>query len=167
MTYNTDLPPLIIPLGQESHAKALELAAEQSTPSDSGGWRASAIGKRVYLNALAVYGVHSFLQWVEIETDLNMSDSLNLFLSSLLDTADLVLPGIGRLECCPVLPGETACRLVVECQEDLIGYGAVRFGSRLDSVQLLGFTPAVDVALEQEELSLGSPVARRVWALPK
>jgi hypothetical protein len=55
-----------------------------------------------------------------------------------------------------VLPCETVCRLPAVGTEDLIGYVAVQFGLRLDSVQLLGFALAVDVALEQEELSLGS-----------
>lgn len=145
MTYSTELPPLIVSLNREAHEKALEFAANQSTPE---------LGKRVYLNTLAVYAVHSFLKWMEIETDLSASDSWNPFLGRILDTADLVLPGLGRLECCPVLPEDSTCTLPWLQTEDLIGYVAVQFSYALDSVKLLGFAPAVDVSEQQEQLPL-------------
>lgn len=71
----------LVSLNREAHEKALEFAVNQSTPE---------LGKRVDLNTLAVYAVHSFLGWMEIETDLNASDSWNPFLGSIVDTADML-----------------------------------------------------------------------------
>ena len=135
MTNKTSLPPVIVPLEAQAHHWASNLATEQSTPEN---------GKRVYLNALAVYAVHQFLEWLEIETDLSAGESGNPYLCGLLDTADLWLPKLGRrLECRPVLLGEIAFTLPTETTTDLMGYVAVQFEESLDQVQLLGFAPAV------------------------
>lgn len=60
------------------------------------------------------------------------------------------MPNIGKLECRPVLPGETALVLPPEVTEDRIGYVAVQFNQKLDQVQLLGFSPAI-ASLEPPE----------------
>jgi hypothetical protein len=60
------------------------------------------------------------------------------------DVADLALPGIGKLECRPVLLGETACYFPPEVTENRIGYIGVQFGEILSEVKLLGFARAVD-----------------------
>ncbi len=127
---STETPLLSVPLGREAHRQASQFAAEQATPQK---------GKRVYLNTLAVYAVHSYLKWLQIESDLSQSESWHPGLQALFDVADLVLPGIGKLECRPVLPGETTFSLPPEVTEDRIGYVAVLFSERLDEVQLLGF----------------------------
>lgn len=134
MTSMTESIPLMVPLDAEAHRLAAELAAEQSTPKK---------GKQVYLNSMAVYAVRSYLQGMEWETDLHGGDSWSPYLSGLLDATDLVLPGKGRLECRPVLPGETTFTLPMDVPEDLIGYVAVQLEEPLDLVQLLGFFPAV------------------------
>jgi hypothetical protein len=130
-----EIPLLTVPLELKAHALARQLAAVQSTVQK---------GKRVYLNALAVYAVHSYLKWLQIETDLNSSDSFNPAKTALANVADLVIPGIGSLECSPVLPGETTIFLPEEVIENRIGYVGVQFSDRLDSVQLLGFAPILD-----------------------
>jgi len=130
-----ELPLLTVPLDLKAHQMARQLAAVQSTVQK---------GKRVYLNALAVYAVHSYLKWLQIETDLNSSDSFNPAKTALANVADLVIPGIGSLECRPVLPGETTIFLPEEVIENRIGYVGVQFSDRLDSVQLLGFAPSLD-----------------------
>lgn len=133
MTYGTEIPS-IISLGQEAHHLAKDLAAEQSTPQ---------VGKRVYLNTLAVYAGDSYLRSMGIETNLTAGDSWKPGLCGLLDAADLVLPRVGaRLECRPVLPEETDVTLPITAAEDLIGYLAVQFSNDLSEVQLLGFAPA-------------------------
>lgn len=55
-----------IPLGSEAHKWAQQFATEQTTPQK---------GKKVYLNTLAVYAVHTYLSWFQIETNLAQSDS--------------------------------------------------------------------------------------------
>ncbi|HAA27841.1 MAG TPA: hypothetical protein DCE56_09480 [Cyanobacteria bacterium UBA8553] len=149
MTYRTDLPPLIVAIQPEAHRVAMELAAAQSTPKKR---------QRVYLNTLAVSEVHSYLEWMEFETDLSGGDSWNPYLCGLLDAADLILPRIGRLECRPVLPGENAFRLPIDVPEDLIGYIAVQFEENLDQVKLLGFIPFDENLPEQIPIASVQPL---------
>ncbi|HEY9819774.1 MAG TPA: DUF1822 family protein [Candidatus Sericytochromatia bacterium] len=134
---------LSVPLCKNAHRWAEQFAAEQATPEK---------GKQVYLNTLAVYAVHSYLQWLSVETALNQSDSWHPGLRAIFDVADLVLPNIGKLECRPVLPGETAFVLPSEVIQDRIGYVAVQFNQQLDSVQLLGFAAAFAIAQVPERL---------------
>lgn len=141
-----------IPLGQEAHAIARQFATEQTTPQK---------GKQIYLNTLAVYAVYSYLKWLRIDTALQAGDSWHSLKRALFDVADLVLPNIGRLECRPVLPGETAISLPPEVMENRIGYVAVQFSERLNEVQLLGFveTVAISSALQQIPLTSLKPVS--------
>jgi hypothetical protein len=140
-----ELPLLTVPLELKAHEMARQLAAVQSTVQK---------GKRVYLNALAVYAVHSYLKWLQIETDLNSSDSFNPAKTALANVADLVIPGIGSLECRPVLPGETTIILPEEVIESRIGYVGVQFSDRLDSVQLLGFAPTLDSSNPPQQIAV-------------
>ena len=140
-----ELPLLTVPLELKAHELARQLAAVQSTVQK---------GKRVYLNALAVYAVHSYLKWLQIETDLNYSDSFNPAKTALANVADLVIPGIGSLECRPVLPGDTTIFLPEEVIENRIGYVGVQFSDRLDSVQLLGFAPTFDSSNPPQQIAV-------------
>jgi hypothetical protein len=141
----TEIPLLTVPLELKAHEMARQLAAVQSTVQK---------GKRVYLNALAVYAVHSYLKWLQIETDLNYSDSFNPAKTALANVADLVIPGIGSLECRPVLPGDTTIFLPEEVIENRIGYVGVQFSDRLDSVQLLGFVPSLDSSNPPQQIAV-------------
>lgn len=136
---------LSVPLGQDAHTIAEQFAAEQATPEK---------GKQVYLNTLAVYAVHSYLKWLPVETALTQGDSWHPGLRAMFDVADLVLPNIGKLECRPVLPSETAFGLPPEATTDRLGYVAVQFNRQLDSMQLLGFVPASVVAEPPEKIRL-------------
>jgi hypothetical protein len=124
---------LSVPLPKNAHRWAEEFAAQQDTPQK---------GKQVYLNTLAVYAVHSYLKWLNVETALNQGDSWHRGLRAIFDVADLVLPDIGKLECRPVLPGEVAIVLPPSMTQDRIGYIGVQFSQKLDYVELLGFIPA-------------------------
>ena len=135
---------LEIPLEQTARNLALQFASEQANPLK---------GKRVYFNTLAVWAVNYFLKWMELETDIDGGDSWNPAMRPILDVADLVLPGIGKIECCPVMLGETAISLP-EVRENRIAYLAVGFAEPFDKVKLLGFIPAVEIVDETEEISL-------------
>ena len=140
-----ELPLLTVPLELKAHEMARQLAAVQSTVLK---------GKRVYLNALAVYAVHRYLKWLQIETDLEGSDSFNQVKTALANVADLLITGIGSLECRPVLPGETSIFLPEEVIENRIGYVGVQFSDRLDSVQLLGFAPTFDSSNPPQQIAV-------------
>lgn len=125
---------LSVPLPKNAHRWAEEFAAQQDSPQK---------GKQVYLNTLAVYAVHSYLKWLNVETALNQGDSWHRGLRAIFDVADLVLPGVGKLECRPVLPGEVAIVLPPSMTPDRIGYVGVQFSQQLDYIELLGFAPAI------------------------
>jgi hypothetical protein len=138
---STDTPLLTVPLGREAHATArqftaeiLQLVAEQDRHQ---------VAKRVYLNTLAVYAVHSYLTWQAYETDITQGDRWHPVLRARWDVADLVITGIGKLECRPVWEEETVLTLPTEVTSDRIGCIAVQFGEQLNSGKLLGFAPAV------------------------
>lgn len=142
---NTQPHILSVPLPQNAHRWAEEFAAEQDNPQK---------GKQVYLNTLAVYAVHSYLKWLNIETALNQGDSWHRGLRAIFDVADLVLPGVGKLECRPVLPGEVATVLPATMTQDRIGYVAVQFNQQLDYVKLLGFVPITVMAESPQILEI-------------
>lgn len=131
---STHTPLLTVPLSHDAHTWARQFAAEQSNPHH---------GKRVYLNTLAVYAVHTYLRWIRIVTDLSQGDSWQLPLQAVLDVADLVIPNVGKLECRPILPEATVCPLPPETLDQRIGYIGVQFQTQLDAVQLVGFVPAI------------------------
>ena len=144
MVNSMDTYLLEIPLEQTARNLALQFASEQANPQK---------GKRVYFNTLAVWAVNYFLEWMELETDIDGGDSWHPGMRAILDVADLVLPGIGKIECCPVMLGETAISLP-EVRENRIAYLAVGFAEPFDKVKLLGFIPAVEIVDETEEISL-------------
>jgi hypothetical protein len=135
MTTLAQLKPVVISLGAEAHHWAKTFAVEQVTPECQ---------RRVYIDTLAVYAVHSFLRWMEVETDLEASESWNRLLGDLEEGADLVLPPLGTLECCTLLPGETSCTVPRVSIRERIGYVLVQFEQNLGQVQILGFVPPLD-----------------------
>lgn len=109
--------------------------------------------QQVYRNTLAVLAVNTFVQELRYKTDLDAGESWHPVLRMFHNVADLVLPGIGKIECCPVMLGETAISLP-QVRENRIAYLAVGFAEPFDKVKLLGFIPAVEILEETEEISL-------------
>ena len=144
---NTTETPFLVPLGKEAHQAASQLAIEQSTPQK---------GKRVYLNTLAVFTVHTYLKWLQIETDFSLSETWKSSLAAAFYATDLVIPGIGKLECHPILPGETNLTLNPTINTDLIGCIAVKFDENLDKGQLLGFISALEASEFPEQISISN-----------
>ncbi|MCC3582667.1 DUF1822 family protein [Microcoleus sp. PH2017_30_WIL_O_A] len=142
---NIDNSELTIQLSKQAHQDAHKFASQQSTPEKV---------KQVYTNTLAVYAVRHFLQWLGIETDLSAGDSWHPVIRCFNDVADLVIPNLGKLECRPVLPGQTAISIPSEVTEDRIAYIAVQFQEQLNEVQLLGFYPAIDPQSPPETIEI-------------
>lgn len=132
---------LPVPLTLQAHHTALMFYQQHSEAQKA---------KQVYLNTLAIAAVRSYLSWLGIASDLQASDSWNSALQALADVADLEIPGQGKLECRPVLPGATVCYVAPETWSNRIGYIAVLFDADLQTATLLGFVPSVDT----EELPL-------------
>ena len=158
MTNNKFSVPTIL-LAQKAHSLAQQFAREQATPQQ---------GKRVYLNTLAVYAVHTHLHRLNIATDLSRSDSWTPGPRALFQPADVLLPGMGKLECCPVLPGKTQMALP-EIADDRLGYIAVQFSDRLDEVQLIGFVAAQNISADVVDWAIANlqPVSQLLDWLPQ
>ncbi|NEQ83290.1 MAG: DUF1822 family protein [Moorea sp. SIO2I5] len=133
-----NIEPFEVPLDIKAHGLAKKFSDEQST---------SQKGQLVYFNTLAVYAVNTYLKWIGIETDLRQSESWNPFIRYQGNVADLVIPGIGILECRPFILGESVIHLppeATEDREDRIGFVAVQFYECLDQAIILGFVKAVE-----------------------
>jgi hypothetical protein len=99
-------------------------------------------GKQVYLNTLAVYALHYYLAQHGIESDLEQSQSWYPHALSAPNAADLLVSGVGRVECRPVLlPSATAFAIPDTAWEDRVAYVAIGIDERLDRVHLLGYLP--------------------------
>ena len=125
---------LTMPITLKAHQQAQQFWQQQPNTQAA---------QQVYLNALAVQAVQSYLSWFGIVTDLEASDSWNPAIQSLANTADLVVTGVGKLECRSVLPEADVCEIPPEVCCDRIGYVAVQFNSELSEATLLGFVPTV------------------------
>lgn len=132
---------LPLPIAQASWRTAQAFASQQPT---------SAKAAQVRQNTLAVLTVNDYLQLMEIPTDLRVGDSWNPVMRLCADVADLEVVGGGRLECRPVSPDATTCRVPPETWEDRIGYVAVELDEATQTAQVLGFVPTV----QQEEFPL-------------
>jgi Protein of unknown function (DUF1822) len=141
----TQSEPIIILLDSNAHRYAAQFAGEQAT---------SQKGKQVYLNTLAVYGVSQYLKCLSIPTNLSQSNCWHPSLRAIFNIADLVLPNLGRLECCPILPGEQMLNIPLEVSDNCLGYIAVQFTDTLERVQLLGFLPSDRINQQPEPIPL-------------
>ncbi|MEG4503809.1 DUF1822 family protein [Microcoleus sp. F6_B4] len=89
---------------------------------------------------------------MEFETILDKNESGNQVLQGILDVADLMLPGIGKIECCRIREEEIAISFQV--QEARIAYIFVQILDSLDKVKLLGFFPAAEIHGDTVEISV-------------
>lgn len=136
---------LTIALTQECLNVARKFANQQDTFEK---------GKQVLLNTLAVCAVRNFLAEISFDTDLNASDSWNPSVRCFHDVADIVLPGLGKLECRPVSNTKTAIYLPPEVRENRIGYIFVQFQEELANVELLGFYRSLDPFYPPQEIQI-------------
>lgn len=133
MTTNTNLSDTIF-ISDADHITAKKFASEQSSPAKF---------KQVYLNTLAVQAVQRYINWFELHTDLEQSESWNPVIRSFNNLADLLISNIGRIECIPILPEQKIIPISSEVSEDRIAYIAVQFQQELNKVCLLGFLPTL------------------------
>ncbi|NJN86810.1 MAG: DUF1822 family protein [Leptolyngbyaceae cyanobacterium SL_7_1] len=144
MVYNTlerDDFALPLPITHTALAIAEHFANQQPTPDKA---------TQVWLNTLAVHAVHDYLEMMGIATDLKASDSWNSIAQLCADTADLMLPDYGRLECRPVSALAATCPVPPEVWDDRIGYVIVQIEEATQQATLLGFVEHATV----EELPL-------------
>jgi hypothetical protein len=134
-----------IALTPEHHQIAKKFAIQQDTTEKA---------KQVYLNTLAVLAVETFLEEISFPADLEVRDSWNAAIRCFHNVADLLIPDLGKIECRPILPGETIVSLPTEVLEDRIAYIAVQFQEELKQVQLLGYHPTLEPESPSHELEI-------------
>lgn len=134
---------LALPITLAARQIAQDFGQQQSTPEKY---------QQVYLNTLAVLAVKEYLALMEIPCNLDASDSWNPVVRLCADVADLVIPGMGSLECRPILPDTPTCLLPPEVWSDRVGYVIVIIDEQHRRARILGFTPtaqAGQIAIEQ------------------
>ena len=146
----SEIDYLPMPITQKELQLANQFASQQRHPKRH---------EQVYLNTLAVLAVRNYLKIIDIETDLTQCDSWNPITRMFLDTADLYIQGLGKIECRPVksrlqnqeddnqnspahLP-ET-CPVPIEAMAERIGYIAVEIDEEQKEARLLGFSPTAN-----------------------
>jgi Protein of unknown function (DUF1822) len=132
-----------VPLSFEAHALAEQFRRQQSSPQKA---------KQVYLNTLAVYAVDFYLRCLGIKTEADKSDSRNPLCLKFMNVADLWVKSIGRLECCPILPGSTVMQIPAEVRANRVGYVAVQLEQSLKQATLMGFTATAVPELSLSQL---------------
>lgn len=136
----------------DSFTITLSLTAHEWAKKFSCAQSISRKAKQVYLNTLAVMGVHNYLNCLGWQTSLVSSDSWNPLLQTMMDVADLDLPQYGKLECRYVLSDRDWVEIPAEVSSDRIGYVVLQFHESLRTAKLLGFVSQVDsnrIALTQ------------------
>jgi hypothetical protein len=125
---------LPLPITQVARGLAQRFAKQQPNPQKA---------EQVYLNTLAVYVVNHYLQLMGISTDLAASDSWNPIVRLCVNTADLEVTGLGRLECRSIRAHEQICHIPPEVWQDRIGYMVVQIDQSFREATLLGFAQTV------------------------
>jgi hypothetical protein len=150
---NAQREKIAIMLPREAHEFARLFAAKQpDVPT----------GKQVYLNTLAVYAIHLYLNQQGIDTDLDCSDSWYPTMMTTPDSADLVLPDLedARVECRAVLldcePDKPKMPISESAWSDRIAYIPVGLGETLDRAYILGFFRPFDSLDLPEAVSIDS-----------
>ena len=140
----TQFQPITILLDKNAHRYAKQFASEQINPTK---------GKRVYLNTLTAYGVHTYLKCLNLNSNIAHSDCWQTGYRALFDVADITLPQ-GKLECLWLLPGETEATIPLIAREERLAYVVARLTEELQQIELLGFIPSQAIKFDTESIAI-------------
>lgn len=116
--------------------------------------------KQVYLNTLAVFVANSYLNTIGWSANLAQSDSWNPTSQTMMDVADLEVPGYGKLECRHTFAGAKTVAVPPEVWSGRIGYLIVTFDRSLKKASIQGFARQInrlELPIEQLESLEGFP----------
>ncbi|NJN61583.1 MAG: DUF1822 family protein [Coleofasciculaceae cyanobacterium RL_1_1] len=133
MTNPTFPPALPLPIPQSIIDRALRLARVQPP----------ATSVRVYRNAIAVLTMSNYCRMMGFDLDLEASDALDPAVGLTLDTANLVLTGIGAIECRTVTTDEIQCEIPPKACCDRAAYVVIGLDPNSRQANLLGFAATV------------------------
>ncbi len=154
MNTNNKIIPIPVSLPPVAYKQAQKFASTQAKI-----WKA----KQVFASTLAIYAVHSYLKWLQIDSNLEQGNGWKPQLRAIFDVSDLVIPSYGTLECRPVEPNSDRITLPTTIAENCRGLVAVRFPVAImestevpliEEVELLGFVkPPSDPEVEEIPLT--------------
>jgi Protein of unknown function (DUF1822) len=120
------------------HDRAWELSERQTTPEKI---------LQVYVNAIAVQAVSTYLGWLNFDTNLDGCDSLSPVMATIGDYADLYLPKLGgTIECRLVDRDAKSVSLTPQAVADRLGCYVLQIDGDLadiediSEVKIIGFT---------------------------
>ncbi|MEL6929524.1 MAG: DUF1822 family protein [Cyanobacteria bacterium J06600_6] len=149
MPINAYLPPQV-------YKQALDFASEQTTVAKA---------KQVFANTIAVHAVNSYLELIQVETELEKSSCWQKGQRTIFDISDLIVSNYGRVECRPVEPNSTFMTLPSFTEPNCRGYIAVELPvslgnsdttPQINEVKLLGFIKSTEITEASESVSLSS-----------
>lgn len=124
----------ILPIKASARQLADRYASEHPNPIRA---------EQIRRNTLAVNIVSNYFQMFGITTDPNASESNKLIDRLCDDVADLVVLGVGRLECRPTLPDSTTCYVPSNTWEDRKAFIIVCLDEPNREATILGFITEV------------------------
>ena len=124
-----------VPLSGADFKLAQKFSCEQKDADKS---------KQVFLNTLAVLAVNFYCQCLKVETNLKESIIGDYNRRILMDSADLKIDVLGKLECRPVLPNENICYVPSEVWSDRVGYVVVEIDEEAKKAILFGFVEQIE-----------------------
>ncbi|MCE2668986.1 MAG: DUF1822 family protein [Microcystis sp.] len=124
-----------VPLSGADFKLAQKFSCEQKDADKS---------KQVFLNTLAVLAVNFYCQCLKVETNLEESTIGDYNRRILMDSADLKIDVLGKLECRPVLPNENICYVPSEVWSDRVGYVVVEIDEEAKKAILFGFVEQIE-----------------------
>lgn len=145
-----------LPITTEIRYVANQLAQKQLNRKKS---------EQVWLNTIAVSVVNNYLNMLSIQTDLLSSDSWNPVIQLCSDSADLIVSGVGKLECRPVKSGMSSCHIPLEVLNLRIGYTVVEIDDSLKEAKILGFSAAASEQLTLDNLQPLEALINRIHEL--
>jgi Protein of unknown function (DUF1822) len=129
---------LTLPISETARLTARSFAQQQPNLEKA---------KKVLLNTLSVLTVSYYLDLMGVSTDIHGGDFWNPVLRLSTDVADLEVPGVGRIECCPASKDKDFCYIPPESWGTRVAYVVVVIDDSLEEARILGFVKSCSTEL--------------------
>lgn len=110
--------------------------------------------QQIYWNVLGIYTVKTYCDFLEIETDFSVENTVDVITQTFLNTASLRLTNLGIVECIPFLSGADTIKIPRETWENRIGYLAVEINESKNQAIISKFLPACHPDDMSEEIPI-------------
>jgi Protein of unknown function (DUF1822) len=110
--------------------------------------------REIYLNTLAVLVADNYLRLLNFQTNLAQPERWNAADRLWGEASELELVGLGKIECCAVLAGQTVAFLPPEAWIDRIGYLFIEVAASEKAATLVGFLPADHLETSEAEVTI-------------